>query len=134
MSDQKEIYQLLQLLRKERQNQSEKARLAKRLSALRDENLRLLTEIGHCRNNVENLRKLLANDDQKAYHHYIHQRNTFYLILIFGISPWGSQTKREKMLHQRQQLREKKADQRKLVDELDQRFERLQLATFPVFS
>ncbi|XP_057375501.1 uncharacterized protein LOC130696439 [Daphnia carinata] len=114
MSDQKEIYQLLQLLRKERQNQSEKARLAKRLAALRDENLRLLTEIGHCRNNVENLRKLLANDDQKAYHHYIHQR--------------------EKMLHQRQQLREKRADQRKLVDELDQRFERLQLATFPVFS
>ncbi len=41
---------------------------------------------------------------------------------------------REKMLHQRQQLREKRADQRKLVDELDQRFERLQLATFPVFS
>jgi hypothetical protein len=38
------------------------------------------------------------------------------------------------MLHKRQQLREKKAEQCKLVDELDQRFERLQLATFPVFS
>ena len=38
------------------------------------------------------------------------------------------------MLHKRQQLREKKSEQSKLVDELDQRFERLQLATFPVFS
>ncbi len=45
-----------QLVRKEKQNQAEKVRLNKRLVALRDENIRLLTEIGHCRNNVENLR------------------------------------------------------------------------------
>lgn len=77
MTEQKDIYQLLvsivpssninywymsffalsqQLVRKEKQNQAEKVRLNKRLVALRDENIRLLTEIGHCRNNVENLR------------------------------------------------------------------------------
>ena len=41
---------------------------------------------------------------------------------------------RERMLHQRNQLKERRADQRRKVDELDQRFERLQLSTFPVFS
>ena len=38
------------------------------------------------------------------------------------------------MLHQRQMLRERRGAQKKLVDELDERFVRLQLATFPVFS
>ena len=53
---------------------AEKRRLSRYLATLRYENQRLLTEIGHCRNNVENLRKMLVKDDQQDYLQYVHQR------------------------------------------------------------
>ena len=71
-----------QLVRKERQALAEKRRLSKYVATLRTENQRLLIEIGHCRNNVDNLRKMIVSQDDdphKDYLHYVQQRSLTFL-------------------------------------------------------